>query len=247
MLTRSNCKSGQAAGRLYPQKQPDRLATLSRLQFDVSAAVGVGYSKKTLAHPDYHLIQSWWHPTNNLGKLPCDFTHKSTRYVWLRCPGCRHECGRHHEWKARVGGLTTNSVRNGGYIVCPSCSSQGGSFCECQSVANHPRLSKEWHPDNPPARDVARRSNKKFLWLCPKGHEPYLASCDSRCSANTGCYECGIEKGRVPYHPVISVGRPDLAKEWDTKRNAKSPDKQAGSAAAIQSMLPGRPKFRLVH
>jgi len=96
-------------------------------------------------------------------------------------------------------------------MVCPSCDSQGGSFCECQSVANHPRLSREWHPDNSPAREVVKCSGRKFLWLCPEGHPPYEASCDLRCTQNAGCPICGIEKCRVPHHPVVSVGRPDLA------------------------------------
>jgi hypothetical protein len=90
---------------------------------------------KTLAHPDYHLIQSWWHPTENQGKQPADFTHGSNKAVWLRCPGYKHGCGRHHEWKATPANLTSK----GGKIICPSCESRGRSFCECQSVASVPR------------------------------------------------------------------------------------------------------------
>jgi len=50
------------------------------------SSAGAGFNnrrKKTLAHPDYHLIQSWWHPTKNLGKLPGNFTHKSNQVIWL--------------------------------------------------------------------------------------------------------------------------------------------------------------------
>jgi len=52
------------------------------------SAAGAGFNnrgKKTLAHPDYYLIQSWWHPTKNLGKLLGDFTHKCRQTIWLRC------------------------------------------------------------------------------------------------------------------------------------------------------------------
>jgi hypothetical protein len=114
-------------------------------RFVIFSAAGAGFNdhgKKTLAHPEYHIIQSWWHPTKNLGKLPGDFPHRCGQTVWLRCPGCRHECGRHHEWQAMVASLTSNLERNGGHIVCPSCESKGG-LCECQSVANHSRLSRE--------------------------------------------------------------------------------------------------------
>jgi len=172
-----------------------------------------------LAHPDYQLIQGVWHPTLNLGKVPADFTHKSAQRVWLRCSGCIHECGRHHEWEARIYDLT----RNRGHIVCPYCYCGSGGFCQCRSVENDPRLSKEWHPSNPPASQVAKNSKKEYLWMCPEGHLPYKAACDNRCTSNTGCPVCGIEKSRTTRHPVVSVGRPDLAEEWDGERNSKLP------------------------
>jgi hypothetical protein len=175
--------------------------------------------KKTLAHPDYQLIQHMWHPTLNQGKVPADFTYKSNQKVWLRCPGCIHECGRQHEWEARVQDLT----QHGGHTVCPYCDCRFGGFCPCRSVANDPRLWKEWHPSNPPANQVAKSSLKKYIWSCPKGHPPYKASCANRCTYNSGCPVCGIEKSRTTRHPLVSVGRVDLAEEWDFKRNSKLP------------------------
>jgi hypothetical protein len=160
-----------------------------------------------------------WHPTLNQGKLPANFTHGSNQRVWLRCLGCVHECGRQHTWDARVYQLT----RNGGLKGCLYCDGKGGLFCMCQTVANEPRLYKEWHSDNPPASQVAKCSHGKFLWLCPEGHPPYEARCDSRSFRNSGCPECGSIKCRVPHHPVVSVGRPDLAREWDHKQNARLP------------------------
>jgi hypothetical protein len=105
-------------------------------------------------------------------------------------------------------------------MVCPSCDGRRG-LCKCQSVANHPRLSREWHPDNPPATEVAKSSSLKVVWLCPEGHPPYTASCHARSTHNSGCPVCGATNRTR--HPVVSVGRPDLALEWDTKRNRKTP------------------------
>jgi len=193
---------------------PDRVLTCL-------SVAGVGFNdkgKKTLAHPEYHMIQSMWHPTLNLGKLPADFNHKSHQRVWLCCPGCIHECGRRHEWEAR-GNLLTQK----GHIVCPYCACGYGGFCECRSVESDPRLLREWHPSNPPANKVSKCSQKKVLWLCLEGHPPYKATCNKRCNHNSGCPVCGIEKCRTPHHPLVSVGRPDLAKEWDHKRNTKLP------------------------
>jgi hypothetical protein len=183
---------------------------------------GAGFNdkgKKTLAHPDYQLIQGLWHPTRNLGKAPGNFTQKSKQRVWLRCPGCLHECGRQHEWEARIFNLT----QHGGHTFCPYCISKNKKFCPCRSVESDPRLSKEWHFSNPPANQVAKSSNEKYLWLCLEGHPPYKATCLSRCTLNSGCPECGAEKSRTTCHPVVSVGRPDLAEKWDFERNDKLP------------------------
>jgi hypothetical protein len=149
------------------------------------ANTAVGFNaqgKKTLAHSDYHLIQSMWHPTKNEGKVPADFTHGSGQKIWLQCPGCIHKCGRIHEWKAEVSDLS----RSESISLCAKCLSRSG-VCPCRSVANHPILSKEWHPDNPPAIDVSFNSSVKYLWICRAGHLPFKARCSDRCCTNTGC------------------------------------------------------------
>jgi hypothetical protein len=158
-----------------------------------------------------------WHPTRNLGKMPAEFPVWSHKKVWLRSPGCIHECGRQHDWEASIKNLT----RRGGLIVCPYCISMRKKFCPCRSVENDPRLSMEWHSSNPPASQVVKSSNNKYLWLCPEGHPPYKARCDHRCTYNTGCPVCGAEI-RIR-HPVVSVGRPDLAEEWNLEKNCKLP------------------------
>jgi len=75
-------------------------------RFDLPVSVaGVGFNnkvKKTLADPEYVDFQDMWHPTLNLGKLPADFTHSCHQQIWLRCSGCIHGCGRHHEWEATL-------------------------------------------------------------------------------------------------------------------------------------------------
>jgi len=107
-------------------------------------------------------------------------------------------------------------------------------------VANDPRLSREWHPDNPLAREVAKGSARKCLWLCPGGHPPYTTSCHARCTHNVGCPTCGDEKKCSTRHPVISVGRPDLAKEWDTRRNTRSSSEVTLGSTYVASWICSR-------
>jgi hypothetical protein len=184
------------------------------------ALAGVGFNakgKKTLAHPDYLKIQQLWYPANNQGKLPADFTHGSGLKVWLRCPGCQHGCGRVHEWEARAIDIARNVERR----VCPRCESFG-TFCPCRSVENHPTLSREWHPDNPHPSTVSSSSRFKAKWLCPRGHPSFVATCNSRCTLNSGCPVCGNAKRGTTRHPPVSE-RPDLLKDWMHERNDKPP------------------------
>jgi hypothetical protein len=151
--------------------------------------------------------------------VPADFLHRSNTKVWMQCSGCQHGCGRIHEWDTRV----RNVVQRQESLKCPKCFSGFGGFCPCRSVANHPILSKEWHPDNPPAIDVSLNSNAKYLWICRAGHLPFKARCSDRGCTNTGCPECGVEKSRTTRHPAVSE-RPDLVKQWMDERNERLPN-----------------------
>jgi len=187
-----------------------------------SSSSGTGYNakgKKTLAHPEYLKIQQWWHPTKNQGKAAADLTHGSKQKVWLQCPGCRHGCGRVHEWQ----GIAGDCTRNLEHLVCPKCESRSGGFCPCRSVESHPTLSKEWHPDNPPASTVSTSSNFLAKWNCLKGHPSYVARCHNRSVTNTGCPVCGVEKARTTRHPPVS-DRPALLKEWMHEKNDIVPE-----------------------
>ena len=92
-------------------------------------------------------------------------------------------------------------------------------------MAADPRLPREWHPDNSTsATQVARSSHTKYRWKCSKGHAPYEATCGNRCTHNNGCPAFGNSRKGPDRHPKLSVGRPDLADEWDAVRNDKLPD-----------------------
>ena len=90
-------------------------------------------------------------------------------------------------------------------------------------MAAVPRLLAEWHTKNPPANQVARNSNTKYLWVCPQSGTTYEASCDNR-NRNRGCPCCANPRGEKTIHPLLSIGRPDLAEEWFAERNEKSPN-----------------------
>jgi hypothetical protein len=128
-----------------------------------------------------------------------------------------------NQWEAVVAGLT----QRGCHIVCPFCDSRVTSFCECRSVAVDPRLSREWHPSNPPATQVATANNKIYTQESNKCHPPCQARCRHRSTGNTGFPECwALRRGtthKPSSHPMLSAGRQDLVGEWDPTRNETSP------------------------
>ena len=193
------------------------------------AAAGSWYGKGrsiTLAHPDFDCIRRWWHPQNNGASKPADFTHGSSKRVWLQCHGCLR-CGKVHEWDAIVYNLTKLRTAAGS-IVSPFCDSRSklSRFCSCRSIAADSRPLEEWHPDNPDPATVAQASDiLKYKWRCTadKGHADYEARPDSRSSRGTGCPACWKEQLRKFSHGSLAEQRPDLVAEWDAARNGGPP------------------------
>jgi hypothetical protein len=83
-----------------------------------------------------------------------------------------------------------------------------------------PGIADEWDEQkNYPltSAQVTVSTNKKYFWLCPNGHS-YQASVNSRTGGNT---KCPVEAGQQVLAGVndLSSQRPDIAADWDDKRN----------------------------
>ena len=69
--------------------------------------------------------------------------------------------------------------------------------------------------------DVAVNSNKKYWWICEKGHE-WEANVNSRNRGN-GCPVCSNRIILKGYNDLASQN-PELADEWNYEKNTKSPE-----------------------
>ena len=90
-------------------------------------------------------------------------------------------------------------------------------------VSSYPHLVDEWHPTkNGSARpdDFTHGSRKIVWWLCSKGHE-YERTIHKRSRTLKGCPYCSGR--RVGDDNNLLVLFPDVAAEWDIKKN--KPDK----------------------
>ena len=87
-----------------------------------------------------------------------------------------------------------------------------------------PDIASHWHPTaNLPVRpcDVSAHSNKKFYWLCEKGHT-YDAAVHNQVSGQ-GCPYCSNRRLLTGYND-LKTRCPEAAADWDYERNGDGPE-----------------------
>ena len=166
----------------------------------------------------YPVIAAEWDYTKNGSLTPETVLPGSTKLIWWKCSICGHE------WRATPNSRTnTNGSRGRG---CPKCGkakqlesfndtllSKRGSLAE-----SNPQLAAEWdykHNRGLKPYDVTPHSKRVVWWICSKGHN-WQAAIDSR--AKNGCPYCSNKKVLIGFNDLASVN-PDLASEWNYKRN----------------------------
>ena len=157
-------------------------------------------------------VSKEWHPTKNGELNPADFTFKSGKKVWWKCPK-----GDDHEWKVSI------ANRSNGH-GCPYCS--GNKVSKTNNfLFKHPKAAKEWHPTknkNLKPESFTEGSEKRIWWKCPKGddHEWITTINDRR---KDGCPFCAGKKVGKTNNLLFKF--PSIAKEWHpTKNKALRPD-----------------------
>lgn len=105
-------------------------------------------------------------------------TYGSKRKIWWKCK-------KGHSWENSVNCRTNRKV-----ALCPFCCNQ--RICSDNCLLNNDPLGicKNWNYDKNEMKptEIAPRSNKKFWWLCPKGHS-FLQSIVRR-QLGAGCQYC---------------------------------------------------------
>lgn len=151
-----------------------------------------------------------------------NITLGSQKEIWWKCQ-------KGHEWPAKV------KERNRGNN-CPYCSNKkvliGYNDLYTYCINNHREdLIKEFDNEKNSFKmeDLTFGSRKEILWKCSIcGHE-WPASPYRRISRKSGCGVCShnlLKKGVND----LATTNPEIAKEWDYKKNTKMPDEvMAGS------------------
>lgn len=150
-----------------------------------------------------------WHPIKNGDIKPENIDCHSDKRVWWKCSR------RGHEWDETV----ANRVSGRG---CPYCGTLSG-FHTIPGVNDfetlNPEVAKQWHPTKNGCitpKDITYKCNKKFWWICEKGHE-WQAQANAR-SLGTRCPYCSNKKLLVGYNDFATLF-PDLLDSWHPTKN----------------------------
>lgn len=163
------------------------------------------HRKGTLAQIDPEMAKLYA-TTNPLvaEAIPCD---GSTLADW-RC-----EYG--HTWRRTV--VNQLKIR-----TCPVCSKRLPSV-QYSLFALHPELELEWDADANEGIDktlVMPNTNKKFGWICEKGHKYQCTAADRH--RNKGCPYCAGKKVALE-ESIATTHRAIVEKYWDYTKNTYLP------------------------
>ena len=178
-----------------------------------------------LLKDNIELMKQWNYEKNqdlNLDKL----TLGSNKVAWWKC-----EKG--HSYDASI---KSKSIGN---LKCPICSNRRILKGYNDLATTNPELLSEWdYEKNTISPDeITAGAEKMIWWKCPNGHS-YQSFAFNR-KKGVGCPYCDGKKVLVGYNDLATTN-PDLAKEWDYKKNSnlKPTDITAGSHKKVHWKCP---------
>ncbi len=154
-------------------------------------------------YPD--LLKEWDWEKNTI-ILPSQISYHYDKKVWWKCP-------MGHSYESKV----YDRVEKG--TNCPYCSRNKvmSGFNDLETL--FPEIAKTWNyikNGNILPSQVASQSNKKYWWICSKGHE-WESSVHNRVKGR-GCPFCAGQKVLKGYNDLTTLN-PKIAEEWNYEKN----------------------------
>ncbi len=155
-------------------------------------------------------IAHQWDPSLNDSLTPFDVVPGSAKKAWWRC-----ELGHSTQTEVRV------RVKYG----CGVCGNRQLLVGFNDLKTKFPELADQWDPDmngGLTPEDVLYGARQSAHWLCKNGHK-WLASIGSRTATKAGCPFCKHVR-TWPGEGDLKTLFPELAQEFDLKRNNARPE-----------------------
>ena len=162
-----------------------------------------GFNDLATTHPE---IAAQWDYEANGPLTPSEVIAGSEKKVFWKC-----QAG--HSYLS----IPHNRVKGSGCTVCSGQTVQVGLN---DLATTRPALAQEWdyqkNGDVTP-QQVTEGSNRKFSWVCGKGHT-FQATVVARSSRRRGCAYCAGQKVLVGFNDLVTT-HPELSKKWDYDKN----------------------------
>ena len=181
------------------------------------------FASKCKENNKEYLLEEWDYNLNNkLGITPYNVTYKSNKKVWWKCREHNHSylspiCDKTREDNRRIKGC---SVCNGKQVW------KGFNDFETYCKNNNLKyLLNEWDYSKNILRpdEIMPFSNKKFHWICDKGHTYEMILNERTGNKKSNCPYCSSKKiwsGDNDFEAWCKQNnRIDLLNEWNYKRN----------------------------
>jgi len=154
------------------------------------------------------LLAAQWNCEKNGGLSPEEVPNGTHRKVWWRCP-------EGHEWKAEI----ISRVAGTG---CPYCAGRLPIQGITDLATMRPDLAAQFDVSKNIGllpTDICYASNKKYWWICIRGHS-WQASASTR--QRSGCPICAGKTVLLGINDLLTHC-PELAKQWDYEKNKLLP------------------------
>lgn len=157
-------------------------------------------------------IAKEWDYEKNGDLKPSDFLCTSNeRAFWI--------CEKKHRWNAVIISRFYGSN-------CPYCAGRKVQIGYNDLASTCPDVAKQWNyprNNNATPQQFTKNSNRKFWWICEKGHEWETTIC-ARTRGNK-CPYCAGHKA-IPGKTDLKTKNPKLLKSWNYEKNGDlTPDK----------------------
>ena len=177
-----------------------------------------------IATTDPELLDEWDYEKNAANNItPYNITKGAERKVWWICKECNqsYECFAYSK-KANAG--------------CPYCSSKIIKKGINDLFTKNPKWKRNWDFKNNKIDpyNLSSKSHKKAHWICNQCGKSFIRAISDIDSDIVLCKNCSISNGaKKRINTIISNNGsfldnyPELAQEWDYKKNNTTPDKMA--------------------
>lgn len=179
-------------------KASPRQVTLSKLEIYCPQCNSFGFNC-------HELMAEWDFAKNSID--PYSIGIQSNKRAWWKC-------SEGHEWDAII--YSRTSLKTG----CPYCA--GKRVTDQNSFATkNPEKARFWDTDRNKltANEVTANNNKKFFFICEKGHS--FSSQLNNVMNGKWCPYCSCKK--PGYGNTLDVVFPEIAAEWNHQRNDSPP------------------------